>query len=208
MGAVPSNISLYHYFLRHKYIFFFLLDFPRISIFELWCLCIFLSLKKDTMKSTSCKRKTHCHIKKKTLKLISHTKVTRVRLFIKSVLLHFNCQKTWNEGKGNKDQPLQQHCKRSWTWRWYSEWFMASGRRGLRDSWVLYVLLPCCHHPSLPPLPPETCRGSTLDCCLLYGRRSVLGEPGRSHRGLFHGCPSRLSRHHGRRAERGKVQVF
>ena len=104
--------------------------------------------------------------------------------------------------KGNKGRPLQQHCKRSWTSRWYSEWFTASGRRGRQDSWALYVLLPCCRHPSLLPLPPETCRGSTSDCCLLYGRRSVLGEPGRSRRGLFHGCPSRLSRHRGHRAEK------
>lgn len=89
---------------------------------------------------------------------------------------------------------LTQRC--SWTWTWWSQWSTASGWRRLQHSWFLYAQLPCCHLQAPPLRPPGTCHGSTLGCCLPFGRRSApVPESGRSP-GLFHGCPPRFSLHH------------
>lgn len=77
----------------------------------------------------------------------------------------------------------------------------------LQHSWLLCDLLQHSPLPVPPLLPPGTCRGSTLGCCLLCGRRSALCVLER-HRGLFRGCLSRFSPHLDRRARREPTNVY
>lgn len=77
----------------------------------------------------------------------------------------------------------------------------------LQQSWLLCDLLQHSPLPVPPLLPPGTCRGSTLGCCLLCGRRSALCELER-RRGLFRGCLSRFSHHLDRRARREPTNVY
>lgn len=76
-----------------------------------------------------------------------------------------------------------------------------SGWRRRLHSWLLCGLRRGSHLPVPRRLPPGTCHGSTLGCCLPSGRQSALCGPGRN-RDLSHGCLPRFSPHLDHRAGR------